>query len=52
MVAHPYRAAVMRDATIDPLKAGNATGAVHRGSMVVVLQERTAIVDRPGAVDG
>ena len=42
------RSAVVRDATIDPLKAGNSTGEVHKGSKVVVARVVTAIVDQPG----
>jgi hypothetical protein len=41
-------ATVVRDATIDPLKAGNSTGEVHKGSKVVVARVITAIVDQPG----
>ena len=39
---------MVRDTTIDPLKAGNETGAVRRGSRVVSLRVTTAIVDEPG----
>ena len=42
------RSTVVRDATIDPLKAGNATGEVERGSRVVSKRVTTAIVDAPG----
>jgi hypothetical protein len=42
------RSTVTRDATIDPLKAGNATGLVKKGSRVVVERVLTAIVDEPG----
>lgn len=48
---HAYvgeRSTVTRDATIDPLKAGNATGEVKKGSQVVVERVATAIVDQPG----
>jgi hypothetical protein len=42
------RSTVTKDATIDPLKAGNATGSVKKGSTVVVERVTTAIVDEPG----
>jgi hypothetical protein len=42
------RSTVIRDATIDPLKAGNETGEVNKGSRVVVARVTTAIVDQPG----
>jgi hypothetical protein len=42
------RSTVVRDATIDPLKAGNPTGEVRKGSKVVVARMVTAIVDQPG----
>jgi hypothetical protein len=42
------RSTVTRNATIDPLKAGNATGEVRKGSQVVVERVTTAIVDEPG----
>jgi hypothetical protein len=42
------RSTIVRDATIDPLKAGNATGQVTKGSTVVVARAATAIVDEPG----
>jgi hypothetical protein len=42
------RSTVIKDATINPLKAGNATGDVKRGSTVVVARVATAIVDEPG----
>jgi hypothetical protein len=42
------RSTVVRDATIDPLTAGNETGEVRRGDRVVAERIRTAIVDRPG----
>ena len=48
---HAYRgerSTVIRDATINPLKAGNATGEVRKGSRVVVARVTTAIVDQPG----
>jgi hypothetical protein len=42
------RSTVIRNATINPLKAGNATGEVKKGSRVVVARVATAIVDQPG----
>jgi hypothetical protein len=42
------RSTVTKDATIDPLKAGNATGEVKKGSQVLVERVKTAIVDEPG----
>lgn len=42
------RSTIVRDATIDPLKAGNATGEVKKGSKVVSARITTAIVDEPG----
>jgi hypothetical protein len=42
------RSTVVRDATIDPLKAGNATGKVTKGSTVVDARVSTAVVDKPG----
>jgi hypothetical protein len=42
------RSTVIRDATIDPLKAGNARGEVRKGSKVVAERVVTAIVDEPG----
>jgi hypothetical protein len=42
------RSTVTRDARIDPLKAGNETGEVTKGSQVVVERVETAIVDEPG----
>jgi hypothetical protein len=42
------RSTVVKDATIDPLKAGNSTGEVKKGSRVVVARLATAIVDEPG----
>jgi hypothetical protein len=44
------RSTVIRDATINPLKAGNATGEVKKGSKVLVARVATAIVDQPGEV--
>ena len=42
------RATVVRDAVIDPLKAGNATGEIEQGQRVVAERIVTTIVDRPG----
>jgi hypothetical protein len=42
------RSTVVRDAVIDPLKAGNARGEVKKGSKVVAERVVTAIVDEPG----
>jgi hypothetical protein len=42
------RSTVVKDATIDPAKAGNATGQVTKGSTVIVERVATAIVDEPG----
>ena len=39
---------VVRDAIIDPAKAGNDTGEVDRGHKVVAERLTTAIVDHPG----
>jgi hypothetical protein len=42
------RAMIVRDATISPEKAGNATGEVKRGGHVTAERVTTAIVDEPG----
>jgi hypothetical protein len=42
------RSTVVRDATIDPFKAGNSKGEVKKGSRVVAARVVTAIVDKPG----
>jgi hypothetical protein len=42
------RSTIVRDTTIDPLKAGNATGEVRKGDKVVSERVETAILDRPG----
>jgi hypothetical protein len=42
------RSTVTRDVTIDPLKAGNATGEVKEGSQALVERVKAAIVDEPG----
>jgi hypothetical protein len=39
----------VRDAVIDPQKAGNKTGAVRKGSRVLDERLVTAIVDEPGS---
>jgi hypothetical protein len=39
---------VVRDAVIDPEKAGNETGAVEEGSRAVSERLTTAVVDEPG----
>jgi hypothetical protein len=42
------RGTVVRDATISPAKAGNATGAIERGHTATSLRIDTAIVGRVG----
>jgi hypothetical protein len=42
------RSTVVRNATIDPLKAGNPTGKVKKDSTVIAERLATAIVDEPG----
>jgi hypothetical protein len=42
------RSTVVKDAVIDPVKAGNATGQVRKGSKYVFARVLTAIVDAPG----
>jgi hypothetical protein len=42
------RSTVVKDAFISPEKAGNATGRVTKGSVVVAERVVAAIVDRPG----
>jgi hypothetical protein len=42
------RSTVVRDAVIDPRKAGNETGGVTQGDRVVSERIATAIVDAPG----
>jgi hypothetical protein len=39
---------VTRDAKSNPLKAGDATGAVEKGHVVVVERLRAGIVDEAG----
>jgi hypothetical protein len=43
------RSTVVKDASIDPQKAGNATGAVERGDTATSTRLATGIVDEPGA---
>jgi hypothetical protein len=40
--------AEVKDATIDPLKAGNSTGKVQKGHTVVAVRLAAGVVDRPG----
>jgi hypothetical protein len=42
------RSTVVKDATIDPLKAGNSTGKVQKGHTVVAVRLAAGVVDRPG----
>jgi hypothetical protein len=42
------RSTVVKDAIIDPAKAGNSTGEVEKGSQVIVARVATGIVDEPG----
>jgi hypothetical protein len=42
------RSTVVKDATVDPLKAGNSTGEVKEGHQVVAARVATAIVDKLG----
>lgn len=42
------RSTVVKDAVIDPLKAGNSTGEVKKDSQVIVERLASAIVDEPG----
>jgi hypothetical protein len=42
------RSTVVKDATIDPSKAGNSTGKVQKGHVVVAARVVTAVVDRAG----
>ncbi len=42
------RSTVVKDATINPEKAGNSKGEVKKGSRVVAARVVTAIVDKPG----
>jgi hypothetical protein len=42
------RSTIVRDARIDPFKAGNARGEVKKGSKVVAARVVTAIVDEAG----
>jgi hypothetical protein len=43
------RSTVLKDATIDPAKAGNPTGSVERGERTTLTRVATAVVDEPGA---
>jgi hypothetical protein len=48
---HAYRgerSTVTKDATIDPEKAGNATGEMKKGHQVIAERLVTAIVDEAG----
>jgi hypothetical protein len=42
------RSTTVRDVTLSPEKAGNATGRVRKGHTVITERVRTAIVDAPG----
>jgi hypothetical protein len=42
------RSTVVKSTRIDPLKAGNSTGEVRKGSTVIAERLATAIVDKPG----
>ncbi len=42
------RSTVVKDATIDPAKAGNSTGKVQKGHVVVAARLVTAVVDQAG----
>jgi hypothetical protein len=42
------RSTVVKDARIDPRKAGNATGEVKRGDTATTTRVATAVVDGPG----
>jgi hypothetical protein len=42
------RSTIVKDTTIDPLKAGNATGEVKKGSTVIAARVSAGIVDKPG----
>lgn len=43
------RSTVVKDAKIDPEKAGNPTGKVERGDTATLTRVATAVVDEPGA---
>jgi hypothetical protein len=43
------RSTVVKDATIDPAKAGNPTGRIERGDTATTTRVGTAVVDQPGA---
>jgi hypothetical protein len=42
------RSTVVTNTRIDPLKAGNPTGEVRKGSTVVAARIAAAVVDQPG----
>jgi hypothetical protein len=42
------RSTVVKDATIDPAKAGNPTGEIERGDRATTTRVETAVVDQPG----
>jgi hypothetical protein len=42
------RSTVVRDATLDPLKAGTPSGEVKRGETATLTRVATAVVDEPG----
>jgi hypothetical protein len=42
------RGTIVHNAVIDPAKAGNATGAIKKGSTATSLRIATAIVDKVG----
>jgi hypothetical protein len=42
------RSTVVKDAVISPEKAGNATGEIHKGHVVIAIRLVTAIVDEAG----
>jgi hypothetical protein len=42
------RSTVVKDAVISPEKAGNATGEIHKGHVVIAIRLVTAIVDQAG----
>jgi hypothetical protein len=42
------RSTIVKNTRINPLKAGNSTGQVHKGDVVVSERLATAVVDRPG----
>jgi hypothetical protein len=42
------RGTVVHDATINPEKAGNASGRIEKGHIATSMRVATAIVDKPG----